>query len=112
MIRKYVESGGPSKNTAKDVASAVAECGIEVSQTSRATCKRCSQKIMKGEVGYYVSLLVFLLSWNSCWEGSYSEYFELHGVIKINYHVRHVVKVDGGGHLHLVCYMHYHIEIK
>lgn len=50
MIRKYVESGGPSKNTAKDVASAVAECGIEVSQTSRATCKRCSQKIMKGEV--------------------------------------------------------------
>lgn len=54
MIRKYVEGGGPSKNTAKDVAAAVAECGIEVSQTSRATCKRCNQKIMKGEVGCYL----------------------------------------------------------
>ena len=68
MIRKYVESGGPSKNTTKDVAAAVAECGIEVSQTSRATCKHCSQKIMKGEVGCYVSLLGFLFQEVAVWK--------------------------------------------
>ncbi|XP_048337120.1 poly [ADP-ribose] polymerase 1 isoform X1 [Ziziphus jujuba] len=47
-IRKYVESGqqqAETTNTAIDM-----ECGIEVSQTSRATCRRCSQKILKGEV--------------------------------------------------------------
>lgn len=69
LIRKYVEGGGPSKDTAKNV-SAVVDCGIEVSQTSRATCKHCSQKILKGEVGFCVSLLVFLLSGNGCSEGS------------------------------------------
>ncbi|GFZ13552.1 poly(ADP-ribose) polymerase 2 [Actinidia rufa] len=45
-IRKYVESGGP-QNTPS---AAVMEYGMEVSQTSRATCRRCNQKIMKGEV--------------------------------------------------------------
>ncbi|XP_019456536.1 PREDICTED: poly [ADP-ribose] polymerase 1 isoform X1 [Lupinus angustifolius] len=62
-IRKYIEDGGgssaPSKSKAtKDGGSAPpkpdatknAECGIEVSQTSRATCRDCGQKIMKGEV--------------------------------------------------------------
>ncbi|KAL5796559.1 hypothetical protein ACOSQ2_001379 [Xanthoceras sorbifolium] len=45
-IRKYTEGGGSSNKTlATDT-----EHGIEVSQTSRATCKHCSQKIMKGEV--------------------------------------------------------------
>ncbi|KAL3531248.1 hypothetical protein ACH5RR_010570 [Cinchona calisaya] len=45
-IRKYVEGGGPQKASAP----AVMECGVEVSLTSRASCRRCSQKIMKGEV--------------------------------------------------------------
>lgn len=49
-IRKYVEGGGPPP-AAKAVTAT--ECGIEVSQTSRATCKHCNQKIMKGEVGYF-----------------------------------------------------------
>lgn len=56
-IRKYVEEGGgggndggsgsgpPSAKAAKAM-----EYGIERSQTSRATCKSCSEKIMKGEV--------------------------------------------------------------
>uniref|UniRef100_A0A822XL21 Poly [ADP-ribose] polymerase n=1 Tax=Nelumbo nucifera TaxID=4432 RepID=A0A822XL21_NELNU len=45
-IKKYVESGPSSNSTAV----AVNDCGIEVSQTSRATCKRCNEKIIKGEV--------------------------------------------------------------
>uniref|UniRef100_A0A5B7AK50 Putative poly(ADP-ribose) polymerase 1 n=1 Tax=Davidia involucrata TaxID=16924 RepID=A0A5B7AK50_DAVIN len=45
-IRKYVEGGGPQNNPAP----ALMECGVEVSQTSRATCRRCNQKISKGEV--------------------------------------------------------------
>ncbi|XP_062080552.1 poly [ADP-ribose] polymerase 1 [Humulus lupulus] len=51
-LRQYVEgqdgvAAGPPEETndAKNV-----ECGIEVSQTSRATCKRCSEKILKGQV--------------------------------------------------------------
>ncbi|PPR81553.1 hypothetical protein GOBAR_AA39155 [Gossypium barbadense] len=48
-IRNYVESGGPSN--AKTVTPQAMEYAIEVSQASRATCKGCSQKIMKGEVG-------------------------------------------------------------
>ncbi|KAK7336847.1 hypothetical protein VNO77_17397 [Canavalia gladiata] len=46
-IRKYVESGvtKSNSNAVKD-----AECGIEVSQTSRATCRHCGKKIIKGEV--------------------------------------------------------------
>jgi hypothetical protein len=49
-----VEGSGPAKDTITNT-----ECGIEVSHTSRATCKCCNQKIMKGEVGFYVSLLCF-----------------------------------------------------
>jgi hypothetical protein len=50
-IRKYVEGGGPGgPPTPTTKAVTTKECGIEVSQTSRATCKGCSQKIMKGEV--------------------------------------------------------------
>lgn len=48
MIRKYAEGGGPQTTAAP----AATESGIEVSQTSRATCRHCNQKIMKGEVGY------------------------------------------------------------
>ncbi|KAK5783992.1 hypothetical protein PVK06_038510 [Gossypium arboreum] len=47
-IRNYVESGGPSN--AKTVTPQAMEYAIEVSQASRATCKGCSLKIMKGEV--------------------------------------------------------------
>lgn len=52
-IRDYVQSGasagpaGPSLDT-KTTSKA---SGIEVSQTSRATCRLCSQRILKGEVG-------------------------------------------------------------
>ncbi|CAI8614299.1 unnamed protein product [Vicia faba] len=63
-IRTYIESGGgggggstsksKSKSSAasasKSSASKNVECGIEVSQTSRAACKHCGQKIIKGEV--------------------------------------------------------------
>ncbi|KAG2713579.1 hypothetical protein I3843_04G174400 [Carya illinoinensis] len=45
-IRKYVEGSGSPASTAVTTT----ECGIEVAQFSRATCKQCSQKIMKGEV--------------------------------------------------------------
>ncbi|XP_057509297.1 poly [ADP-ribose] polymerase 1 [Actinidia eriantha] len=45
-IRKYVEVGGPQYTPS----ASVMEYGIEVSQTSRATCRHCNQKIMKGEV--------------------------------------------------------------
>ncbi|OVA13922.1 BRCT domain [Macleaya cordata] len=45
-IRKYIEGVGSSNTSTVDAN----ECGIEVSQTSRATCRHCSQKIMKGEV--------------------------------------------------------------
>lgn len=51
-IIKYVEGGGPSNK----IAVSAMEYGIEVSQSSRATCKDCNQKIMKGEV-FYFSLL-------------------------------------------------------
>ncbi|KAK9945142.1 hypothetical protein M0R45_010672 [Rubus argutus] len=54
-IRDYVQSdasggpGEPSDITTTSKASTT-ECGIEVSQTSRATCRLCSQKILKGQV--------------------------------------------------------------
>ena len=51
-IRSYVEAGRPS-NTKAATPTAM-ESAIEVSKTSRATCKHCSQKIMKGEVDFYV----------------------------------------------------------
>ncbi|KAM6592239.1 hypothetical protein CsatA_014844 [Cannabis sativa] len=55
-IRKYVEGqGGAGAGAGGDQPEETygaknVECGIEVSQTSRATCKRCSEKIMKGQV--------------------------------------------------------------
>ncbi|PON62587.1 Poly [ADP-ribose] polymerase [Parasponia andersonii] len=47
-IRKYVEGAASQPQKTDDVKNV--ECGIEVSQTSRATCRRCSQKILKGQV--------------------------------------------------------------
>lgn len=44
-IRKYVEGGSASTTAVSNY-----ECAIEVSQTSRAACRRCNQKIMKGMV--------------------------------------------------------------
>lgn len=47
-VRRYVEG---QCNVASSVSPpAVIEYGVEVSQTSRASCRHCSQKIMKGEV--------------------------------------------------------------
>ncbi|XVE77898.1 hypothetical protein DITRI_Ditri13aG0100800 [Diplodiscus trichospermus] len=46
-IRNYVEAGGPSN--IKAVSPTAMVSAIEVSKTSRATCRHCSQKIMKGE---------------------------------------------------------------
>lgn len=48
-IRKYVEEGVGSGSSSKSNVTS-AEYGIEVSQTSRAICRHCSKKIMKGEV--------------------------------------------------------------
>ncbi|XP_008794292.2 LOW QUALITY PROTEIN: poly [ADP-ribose] polymerase 1 [Phoenix dactylifera] len=44
-IRKYVEGGSVSATAVSND-----ECAMEVSQTSRAACRRCNQKIMKGMV--------------------------------------------------------------
>lgn len=52
-LRKYVEGSGGNVNggsSSNKASSAPSECAIEVSPTSRATCRNCSQKIMKGEV--------------------------------------------------------------
>lgn len=52
-LRKYVDSGGGGDDgglSSNKATCAPSECAIEVSQTSRATCRNCSQKIMKGEV--------------------------------------------------------------
>lgn len=51
---------------------------------------------------------MFLVLGSSSFEGSLSEGFELRSLIITNYHVRPVAKLDVGGHLHLLCYMHYH----
>lgn len=40
------------------------EYGIEVSQTSRASCKHCKQKIMKGEVVFFIDILLTSYSLN------------------------------------------------
>ena len=55
-IRKYVDGGGPSNAST----AAVIERGVEVSQTSRASCRNCGQKIMKGEVCFHVCMLLIL----------------------------------------------------
>ncbi|XP_076905255.1 poly [ADP-ribose] polymerase 1-like [Bidens hawaiensis] len=54
-IRQYVESGGVGSSTAASSSASTParagnKCAIEVSKTSRATCKICSEKIMTGEV--------------------------------------------------------------
>ncbi|OWM75258.1 hypothetical protein CDL15_Pgr023779 [Punica granatum] len=53
-LRKYIEDGcgggGNGVSSSSKSTTAPSECAIEVSQTSRATCRDCSQKIMKGEV--------------------------------------------------------------
>lgn len=65
-IKSYVEGGASGGST---VATTIADkqCSIEVSQTSRATCRHCSQKILKGMVGIFLCILklcetLFLLS--------------------------------------------------
>ncbi|KZV34358.1 poly [Dorcoceras hygrometricum] len=45
-IRKYLDGVGQTDS----VASPVVQCGIEVSSTSRATCRCCNEKLTKGEV--------------------------------------------------------------
>nr|XP_019068687.1 poly [ADP-ribose] polymerase 1 isoform X2 [Solanum lycopersicum] len=45
-IREYVQTGGSSNIPPP----AAVECGIEVSPASRASCRHCNQKIVKGEV--------------------------------------------------------------
>lgn len=61
-IRKYVEAGGAADDTggSSNKTATPKECGIEVSPTSRATCKQCNQKIMKGEV-IFVTVPFFFL---------------------------------------------------
>ncbi|GER29708.1 poly [ADP-ribose] polymerase [Striga asiatica] len=45
-IRKYVDDSAVSSTPIPTEL----ECGVEISQTSRATCRICNQKIMKGEI--------------------------------------------------------------
>ncbi|KAL4370964.1 poly [ADP-ribose] polymerase 1 [Arachis hypogaea] len=47
-VRRYVEACASTTTKSKSVKDT--ECGIEVSQNARATCKHCSKKITKGEV--------------------------------------------------------------
>ncbi|KAF8392235.1 hypothetical protein HHK36_022577 [Tetracentron sinense] len=73
-IRKYLEDGGGSSNS---TVVAFTECGVEVSQTSRATCKCCNKKIMKGEVRISTKLdgqAARSLAWHhaNCFMESYS----------------------------------------
>ncbi|CAB4291550.1 unnamed protein product [Prunus armeniaca] len=49
-IRNYVQSGGPPDTITTVTTTSKVSSGIEVSPTSRATCKSCSQKILKAEV--------------------------------------------------------------
>ncbi|KAL1190688.1 Poly [ADP-ribose] polymerase 1 [Cardamine amara subsp. amara] len=56
-IRKYVESGAGNStststgsSTGSSAGNVKLEYGIEVSQTSRAGCRKCGEKILKGEV--------------------------------------------------------------
>lgn len=49
-----MEADGPSNTKGKAVTPTAMEYAIEVSKASRATCKHCSLKIMKGEVNFYV----------------------------------------------------------
>ena len=60
-IRNYVEGGGTGASNADANVARVMEYGIEVSQTSRATCKCCNQKIMKGQVANNLSFSIFNL---------------------------------------------------
>ncbi|CAA0832165.1 Poly [Striga hermonthica] len=46
-IRKYVDDSAVSSTPSIPTE---LECGVEISQTSRATCRICNQKIMKGEI--------------------------------------------------------------
>ncbi|GAB2226411.1 hypothetical protein Drorol1_Dr00022216 [Drosera rotundifolia] len=48
-IRKYIDASAPTGTPSKTTTSA-ADCCVEVSQASRASCKRCGEKIMKGQV--------------------------------------------------------------
>lgn len=63
-VRKYIDGNGLASNTVS-APPAPAAYGIEVSQTSRATCKHCSKKINKGEVHFtfqYKSLKLIKVS--------------------------------------------------
>ncbi|KAK4482324.1 hypothetical protein RD792_009477 [Penstemon davidsonii] len=49
-IRKYIDSAALQSSSSDSSAFAAVECGVEVSQTSRATCRFCHEKIAKGEI--------------------------------------------------------------
>lgn len=52
-IRKYVEDGGSSQagdGSSSGVKASATEFSVEVSQNARASCKKCGEKISKGEV--------------------------------------------------------------
>jgi poly [ADP-ribose] polymerase len=55
-IRKYVEAGGSTQPPTNASTPSVTECGIETSQTNRASCRKCTKKITKGEVRVSVKL--------------------------------------------------------
>lgn len=60
-IRKYVEGGSANANA--DVSAiSDSDCAIEISQTSRAGCKRCNEKIAKGMVNILSDVFYFEIS--------------------------------------------------
>lgn len=79
-IRNYVESGGPSN--AKTATPQAMEYAIEVSKASRATCKGCSQKIMKGEVGCLCLMFYSIYAFHILGLSLVTQFF---GCVKWNY---------------------------
>lgn len=57
-IQKYVD-GGSVNTTAAASVTGDKDCAVEVSQTSRATCKHCSEKIIKGTVSVLLIALFY-----------------------------------------------------
>lgn len=57
MIREYVERSVDAKASISVISAG--DCAIEVSQTSRAGCKHCSEKIMKGTVSILSDVFYF-----------------------------------------------------
>lgn len=62
-IKDYVESGSMgTKDGSLSTKVSDGECGIEISKSSRSTCRKCNEKIMKGMVGSLEYINLFPIS--------------------------------------------------